>query len=174
MTSTKNATRRTVVINRSRRAFTLIEVLIVIALLLAIGGLVVVNLLPKQAEAKNKLVKVQIDNIGSAMKMFRLDLGRYPTDEEGVKALWSKDAIEDETAGEQWKGPYLETALPQDEFGNTWVYHQQSEDNPEMYVLISPGPDREEGTEDDISNTKAGDEESSGSDSGSNLDSLSG
>ena len=171
----ENTTRR-LAASRSgnRRAMTLIEVLIVIALLLAIGGLVVVNLLPKQAEAKNKLVKVQIDQIGGAMKMFRLDLGRYPTDEEGIKALWAKDAIEDETASGQWKGPYLETSIPRDEFGSDWIYHQSSEQTPEIYELISPGPDREAGTDDDISNLDPTSENGEGGESsGGSLDDLS-
>lgn len=173
MKNMKTVTRSRAANVNSRRGMTLIEVLIVIALLLAIGGLVVVNLLPKQAEAKNKLVKVQIDQIGGAMKMFRLDLGRYPTDEEGLKALWSKDAIEDETASGEWKGPYLETSIEKDEFGNEWIYHQESEEKPGMYALISPGPDREEGTDDDISNIGKEADGEGGTSSGSNLDGLS-
>lgn len=135
-----------------RRAFTLIEILIVIALMLAIGGLVVVNLLPKKAQADIDIQKAQLDNMHNAMKLFRVDMGRYPTDEEGVKALWSKDAIEDEDAAENWKGPYLETPVPEDKWGNEWVYHQKAEQMESMYELISPGPDGEEGTDDDISN----------------------
>lgn len=136
----------------ARRALTLIEVLIVIAILLALGGLVVVNLLPKKAQADIDIQRAQLDYIHSAMKMFYTDLGRYPTDEEGIRALWSSDAIEDEDAQAKWKGPYLETPVPEDNWGNEWVYNQQSEQLPSMYELTSPGPDKEEGTADDISN----------------------
>jgi len=136
----------------SRRAMTLIEILIVIALLLAIGGLVVVNLLPRQAEAEKNVQRVQLDNIDGAMKMFRVDMGRYPTDEEGIKALWSKDAIEDEDDAANWKGPYLENPIPSDKWGNDWVYRQSAEQMESTYELISLGPDGEEGTDDDISN----------------------
>ena len=136
----------------ARRGLTLIEVLIVIAILLALGGLVVVNLLPKKAEADVNIQKAELDAIHGAMKMFRLDMDRYPTDEEGIKALWSSDAIEDEDAQGKWKGPYLENPEPTDNWGNDWVYVQQSEQMPSLYELTSIGPDKEEGTDDDISN----------------------
>ncbi len=144
--------RRTRQPRTQRRGLTLIEVLIVIAILLALGGLVVVNLLPKKAEADINIQKADFDVIHGAMKMFRLDMGRYPSDDEGVKALWSKDAIDDEDAQTDWKGPYLETPKPQDNWGSDWVYNQQSEQMPSMYELVSIGPDKEEGTADDISN----------------------
>ena len=67
----------------TRRGLTLIEVLIVIAILLAIGGLVVVNLLPAKDQADMDLTRVQIDTFEQAMKRFKLDMKRWPTEEEG-------------------------------------------------------------------------------------------
>ena len=98
----------------AHRGLTLIEVMIVIAILLAIGGLVVVNLLPRQGEANIKLVKVQIDQISNALDMFKLDMNRYPTEDEGLRALWSKDAIEDEEEATNWTIHYLKDPTPRD------------------------------------------------------------
>ncbi len=136
-----------------RRAFTLIELLIVIAILLAIGGLVVVNLIPKKGEADINLTRVQIDQFESAIKFFKLAMNRYPNEDEGLRALWSYDAIEDEQEQQRWTGPYLETPTPRDIWGTEWEYHEPSEELESLpYDIISWGPDKEEDTEDDITN----------------------
>ena len=136
-----------------RGGFTLIELLIVIAILLAIGGLVVVNLIPRGEQAKADLQRVQIDQIGSAFQQFRLDLDRWPSEEEGVEVLWNRDALEDENDYERWRGPYLEDPVREDRWGNELVYHFPGEIRGETYYdLISVGPDGEEGSEDDITN----------------------
>ncbi|MHC4415612.1 MAG: type II secretion system major pseudopilin GspG [Planctomycetota bacterium] len=138
---------------RARRAFTLIELLIVIAILLAIGGLVVVNLIPRGEQAKADLQRVQFDLIGSALDQFRLDLNRWPTEEEGLEVLWRRDALEDEADYERWRGRYLESAVTEDKWGNELIYRDPSEELGEGYYdLVSVGPDGEEGTEDDITN----------------------
>ena len=105
-----------------RRAFTLIELLIVIAILLAIGGLVVVNLIPRGEQAKMDLQRVQFDQIDNAMKQFRLDMNRWPSEEEGIEALWRRDSLEDEEQSERWRGPYLETPVTEDNWGNELIY----------------------------------------------------
>jgi general secretion pathway protein G len=139
--------------SRRRRAFTLIELLIVIAILLAIGGLVVVNLIPRGEQAKADLQRVQFDQVDGAMKQFRLDLQRWPTEEEGLAALWRQDALEDEEDYERWRGPYLENPIDQDYWGGELVYRNPSEELGEgQYDIVSFGPDGEEGTEDDITN----------------------
>jgi len=138
---------------RVRRAFTLIELLIVIAILLAIGGIVVVSYLPTKDKADIDNTKIQIDAFKQAIDLFRLHMKRYPTEEEGLRALWSKDAIEDEEEAENWEGPYLEDPKPRDLWGNEWIYRYPGEIRGEsFYDIISPGPDGEEGTEDDIHN----------------------
>ena len=135
------------------RAFTLIELLIVIAILLAIGSLVVVNLIPRGEQAKSDLQRVQLDQIGSALKQFRLYMDRWPTQEEGLEVLWRQDALEDEADQQRWRGPYLEDPVLQDRWSNDLVYRYPGEIRGESYYdLISLGPDGEEGTEDDITN----------------------
>ena len=129
------------------------ELLIVIAILLAIGGIVVVNLLPAKDQADIDLTQSQIDQIDNALKMFKLNLNRWPSEEEGLTVLWSRtdlDGEEDETA---WRGPYLEKPIRQDPWGSAYVYHAPSEiRDGAPYDIISFGPDGEEDTEDDIHN----------------------
>ncbi len=137
----------------ARRAFSLIELLIVLAILLPIGGIVAVNVLPKKDQADIDTTRVQIDSIESAIQLFKLDFKRFPTEEEGIAVLWDKNAIEDEDEMAKWKSAYLETPLPRDTWDNEWIYREESEQfGTSMYDLISIGPDGEEGTEDDLSN----------------------
>ena len=137
----------------TRRAFTLIELLIVIAILLAIGGLVVVNLIPAGEQAKADLQLGQFDQIDRAMKHFRLDLNRWPSEEEGLAVLWNREQLEDEEDYQRWRRPYLEDAITQDMWGSELIYRYPGEIRGEsFYDLISIGPDKEEDTDDDITN----------------------
>ena len=137
----------------TRRAFTLIELLIVIAILLAIGGLVVVNLLPAKDQADIDLTSVQIDQFGTAMQRFKLDLKRWPSEEEGLKSLWSRTALDDEEDEALWKGPYLEEPSPRDTWGQEWIYRAPAEIvDGAACDIVSLGPDGEEDTDDDIHN----------------------
>lgn len=134
-----------------RGGFSLIELLIAIAIVLAIGGLVAVNLLPKKAESDINLTRTQIDTLEGALKMFQLDMKRIPTEDEGIAALWNKELLEDEDEAANWKGPYLESPITTDTWGTEWFYTDMSENLEGTHEIISYGPDREEGTEDDIS-----------------------
>ena len=136
-----------------RPGFTLIELLIVIAILLAIGGLVVANLLPRGDQAKSDLQRVQLNLISGAFQQFRLDLGRWPTEEEGIEVLWKQDTLEDENDYERWRGPYLTEPVTEDTWGNELVYHYPGEIRGDTYYdLVAVGPDGEEGSDDDITN----------------------
>jgi general secretion pathway protein G len=139
--------------SRRRRAFSLIELLIVIAILLALGGLVVVNLLPAKDQADIDLTKSQLDQFKQAIDLYKLHMKRVPTEEEGLAVLWSRDALEDEEDEANWQGPYLEVPSPNDTWGNEWIYRAPSElREGAEYDIISMGPDGEEDTEDDINN----------------------
>jgi general secretion pathway protein G len=138
---------------RSHRGLTLIEILIVIAILLALMALVVVNVMPTRERANVDLTRVQIGNIASALDQFKLDIGRYPTEEEGIRALWNRDALDDEREQQNWReGGYIDP-IRADPWGNEYIYRYPGEIRGERYFdLISLGPDGEEGTEDDITN----------------------
>lgn len=132
------------------RGFTLIEVMIVILIVLMLGGLVAWNLMGTKDEAKAGIVKIQMQTIEGALKNFRLAFDRYPTDEEGLKALWDKSVITDETEAKKWKA-FLEKPVPKDDYGNEWGYRQKSEHgNEDTFDLWSYGRDKQEGTDDDI------------------------
>lgn len=150
----------------ARRGLTLIEVLIVIAILLAIGGLVVVNLIPRKEQADIDLQKVQFQNLDAALKNFKLDMKRYPNEEEGLAALNSRDAITTEDEAANWRGPYLEGTVTKDNWGSELVYRSPGEVNESGYDLISFGPDKQEGTEDDITNATSQGAGGSSADSG--------
>ena len=136
-----------------RRGLTLIELLIVIAILLALGGIVAVNLIPKKGEAEANIVRAQIDQMAEALDHFRLDLNRYPTTDEGLRVLWVKADIESEDDQALWKSAYLSTPASKDSWNNDWIYRAPSEIREgAAYDIISIGPDREEGTDDDITN----------------------
>jgi general secretion pathway protein G len=139
--------------NRLQAGFTLIEVLIVIAILLAIGGLVVVNLMPRKEQADIDLQKVDLKAIDGALAHFKLNMKRWPSTDEGLAALSSKEAIADENEASNWKGPYLETPLQKDRWGTELTYKFPGDIRGEAYYdLVSAGPDREVGTADDITN----------------------
>jgi general secretion pathway protein G len=149
-----------------RRGLTLIEVLIVIAILLAIGGIVVVNLIPRKEQADIDTQKLQLQQIDAALKNFKLDMKRWPSEEEGLAALNSKDSITNEDELASWRGPYLESAVVKDTWGSELVYHYPGEINTAGYDLVSFGPDKQEGTEDDITNATSQGNAGSGADSG--------
>jgi general secretion pathway protein G len=135
---------------RRRTGFTLFEVLIVLFIVLALGSLVAYNLMGQKESAENDLCKADMNTIRQALKMFRFDHGRYPTDEEGLAVLWSKEAMQDEEALKKWK-LLLEKPMSKDRFGHEWGYRQKSEHgNEDEYDLWSIGRDGAEGTDDDI------------------------
>ena len=139
--------------NGARGAFTLIEVLIVIAILLAIGGLVVVNLLPTKDKADADLQVVQFDLLSRALDQFKLDMKRYPSTEEGLTVLWNKSGLANEDDAASWRGPYLQDPITKDKWNKPLVYRFPGELRGEQYYdLVSSGPDGQEGTEDDITN----------------------
>ena len=125
---------------KRRSAFTLMELMIVIIILGLLAALVMPNLTGKSEEAKQKLVCIQMKNIEQALKMFKVDNGRYPTTEEGLKALIENPDPEELTA--YAKSGYLEDQnLPKDPWGHPFVYLNEG-GKPE---LISLGADGKEG-----------------------------
>ncbi len=159
----RNLARRMVTSNA--RGFTLIEVMIVIAIVVALGTLVGIAALSRGKEAKQGIATTQLSTIRNAMKLFYADFDRYPSDEEGIKVLWDKTALGgDEAEQKKWRG-YLEDPMPNDVWERAWGYRQKSTHGDESkYDIWSNGPDGQEGTEDDVTSwPKEGSGESSGS-----------
>lgn len=129
-----------------RGGFTLIEVLIVIAIIVALSGLVGVALFQRRDEAKSDLAKTDLNTLKGAMQQFYMHFDRYPTTEEGVAVLWDRSQLEDPELEDRWGG-YLAEKMETDRWGNEWGYEQLSYNS---FRLWSSGPDGEEETDDDV------------------------
>lgn len=151
-------------VRAARRAFSLIEVMIVIAIILAISGLVALTLFGRRDQAEADLALVEMRQLEQALRLFRLDFNRYPTDDEGLAVLWDRERLDPDANQSSWR-EYLERPMPRDRWGNEWGYRQQSEETDDLtkYDLWSFGPDGQEGTEDDIASWRiAGSEDDMG------------
>ncbi|MCA9175554.1 MAG: type II secretion system major pseudopilin GspG [Planctomycetales bacterium] len=130
---------------RPRRAgFTLMEILLVLAILVILGGLVVYNFAGIQTNAYRDAAKNQIAVFKNALEMYRLHTGRYPTGQSGLNALVS--APSDLPNPKKWQGPYLQEGIPLDPWDNQYMYELQGSG----YVIRSLGPDGVNGSTDDV------------------------
>ena len=119
--------------------FTLIEILVVITIIALIMSLVGPRVLNYLAESKVKAAKIQIQSLGSALDLFNLDTGRYPTTGEGLTAL-----VQSPGTIPSWNGPYLKGGVvPNDPWGHPYVYRSPGEHGP--YDIMSYGSDGQEG-----------------------------
>lgn len=118
--------------------FTLIEVLLVVAILGILAGVVVVNFGGKQRGAMIRATRASIAAISTAVDMYEVDTGRYPP---------SLDALLRNDGSPNWNGPYLRGGLPVDAWGTPFAYRREGETG---YKIVSAGPDTSMGTEDDI------------------------
>ena len=100
---------------RLARGFTLLEMLVVIAILGLLATLVGPKVMDIFAGSKTKVAKIQIADIDKSLNMFKLDVGRYPTTAEGLAALSAKPA-----SANGWNGPYM--SVPPDPWGNPYRY----------------------------------------------------
>ena len=139
-----------------RRGFTILELLIVIGILLAIGSLVAVNVLGASEKADLKLARAQLQAFEGALEQFRVEMKRWPTEEEGLAVLWSKEALASDEDQARYGGPYLKEPKPKDAWGNVWVFRVPSTIlEGANFDIVSNGPDGQEGTEDDVSNQES-------------------
>ena len=132
----------------AKRAFTLMEVLLAIALISMLAFLVVGNLGKFMTDSQTNIAKSMVsDAFAVPMMSCKLSVGRYPTTEEGIKALETAP----DSLGERWKGPYVRN-LPLDPWGNPYKYRFPAQKSKDDYDLWSNGPDGQPDTEDDIGN----------------------
>lgn len=144
-------TRESRPVSHPHAGFTILELMIVLAILIAIMGIVLVNVMGQKGKADTKIAQAQIKAFEGMLNSFKVDLNRWPTDEEGIAVLWSKDSLADDADKEKWGGPYTTEPKPKDEWGSEWIYRAPSEATGKPF-LASAGPDKQEGTEDDITN----------------------
>jgi len=127
-----------------KKGFTLIELLVVIVILGILAAIVVPRITGRVDEAKIEATKVQMKAIKDSLEQYKLDNGYYPTTEQGLRALVEKPNTP--PVPTRWR-QYLDR-LPKDAWGNDFIYISPGVQRP--YELKSLGPDRREGTEDDI------------------------
>lgn len=121
--------------------FTLLELLVVLAILGALAGLVGPQVMKHLGESKSKTARVQIEDLAAAMDMYRLDTGRYPTTEQGLEAL-----VEQPGDAKNWNGPYLrKNKIPKDPWNND--YHYASPGEHGKFDIYSLGLDEQQGGE---------------------------
>lgn len=125
---------------QARRAgFTLVEMLVVLAILGLVVGLVGPRVLSYLSDSKIKTAQIQMENLASALDLYYLDAGRYPTTEEGLAAL-----VRHPTNASPWNGPYLKTSnVPKDPWGHDYLYRAPGQSGP--YDVGSLGPEGKEG-----------------------------
>lgn len=136
---------------RSRRrsgGFTLMEVLLVLAILVILGSMVGYYMVGAQKKGYSRTAKAQIGNFERMLTGYRLDVGSYPSTSQGLSALREPPADLANTA--KWDGPYAEKAIPADPWGNQYQYELIDADN---FRIWSWGPNGQSGDEDDITNT---------------------
>ena len=138
-----NRPRFTSLRQRSRKAFTLIEILVVVVILGILAAGVLTKVIGETDKAKVSRAKSDVAGLVSSLERFYLDMGRYPTSDEGLDALRTQPE-DDET--EKWKGPYL-TKLGNDPWDRPYVYISPGDENIDSYDLLTYGADGEEGGE---------------------------
>ena len=121
------------------RGFTLLELLVVLVILALLAGLVGPQVMKHVGESKTKTARLQIEELRTALDMYRLEIGRYPSAEEGLVAL-----VEKPMGLELWNGPYLQKRLlPKDPWGQDYRYRVPGENG--AYDLFSLGADNTQG-----------------------------
>ena len=126
--------------NSFKKAFTIIELMVVITIIGILASLVAPKFMGKLEGAKVKTSKAQLAMLSTALDSFNLDIGRYPTESEGLKVLWIKKDIRG------YDGPYLPKPVEGDAWGNPYVYKVTSDDH--AYDVLSYGKDGKEGGDD--------------------------
>lgn len=131
-----------------RRAFTIIEILLVVVIIGALISMVLPRFVGRSEQAKNSVAKADITtNIATALKLYELDNGNFPTSEQGLDALLVKPKAS--PVPENWNGPYLERKAT-DPWGKPYVYKSPGDHRPD-FDLSSHGKDGIE-SDDDIKN----------------------
>ena len=130
--------------NQLSRAFTLVEMLLVVTIIGILAALVIPKIAGKGEQARETAAHADIyGGIKSALDAFEVDNGFYP------KSL--QDLVQQPSNAKNWHGPYLDK-IPMDPWGDNYIYYYPGKHNQTSYDLLSVGPDGKEGTDDDIGN----------------------
>lgn len=136
---------------RNRRAaqagVTLIEMLVVVTIIALFAALVAPNIFGNLAKGKNAAALSQIESYITALSRYKADTSQFPTNEQGLKALWEKPE-----GVEGWEGPYLNKEIGNDPWGHPYVYHYPAPmgDMPELITYGADGQPGGEGENSDL------------------------
>src|SRR6266567_1802509 len=127
-----------------QRAFTLIELLLVLVILGILAAIVVPKFSGRTEQARQTAAQSQIATFGTALDAFEVDNGYYPKGKNGLS-----DLVQQPRDAQSWRGPYLKGEIPLDPWGHSYVYECPGKRNPTGYDLMSVGFDGRAGTDDD-------------------------
>ena len=121
---------------RAESGFTLLELLVVLAILGLLVGLVAPAVMRQFGTAKEKIARIEVERLGTQLDNYKLDVGTYPTTEQGLQSLITRPP-----GIKRWDGPYLKGAkLPEDPWGHPYLYRAPSQRPGHDYDLYSLGP----------------------------------
>lgn len=132
------------VLRTRAKGFTLLELLVVMVIIGLLAGYVGPRYFSQIGKTERSTARAQIEGLSRALDTYRLDVGHYPTTEQGLAALTIAPANE-----AKWAGPYLQKGLPADPWGRAYVYRQPSATAGQDYDLMSLGKDGQAGGEGD-------------------------
>ncbi len=132
--------------NRNRKAFTLVELLVVVLIITMLAAFVTPKFFSGIGKTKAQLTKAKMAIIENALARFYIDCGRYPDDSEGLEVLVVAPADIEE---DKWNGPYLKRSDLLDLWDNPYIYIAEGEYNPGSFDLVSLGADMMDGGEGD-------------------------
>lgn len=124
---------------RAHRGFTLLELLVVVLIIGLLTGIVGPRLMGQIGRSEVTAARAQIDALDKAVQAYRLDMGQYPTTDQGLQALVLAPGN-----SERWRGPYLKGAVPADPWGAAYQYRQPGADARD-YDILSLGRDKAPG-----------------------------